>query len=236
MRHLLYIPVIHDEADLGSSGPDLAHGSAALAGERRWAMHRETASQFWRSVGDYLCRFDARKMRVYQDGVAADGAAGRRIVEEGARRASRNYQLVLQLLNHGGQLQATEHPALLLQEHANLRAGGHQTPSPEQRERLLEGRDTYIADVIGSTLQDGELGVLFIGAGHNVLGRLASDICVQRVKDPDKLRLYIEELLLGNDSQNLEALAQYLAAPVDERNRRMMGDNSIQGHLHEAPC
>lgn len=215
MRRLLYIPVIHDEADLGISGPDLAHGSAALAGERRWTMHRETASRFWQNVGDCLRRFDARKMRLYQDGLAADGTTGRRIVEEGARRGSRNYQLVLQLLNHGAELQATEHAALLLQEHANLRAGSRQAPSPEQRQRLLEERDTYIADAISSTLQEEELGVLFIGAGHNVLGRLAPDIGVQKVKDPDKLRVYMQELLLATDSPKLDALARYVAAPVE---------------------
>ncbi len=227
MRHLLYIPVIHDEADLGSSGPDLAHGSAALAGERRWAMHRETTSRFWESVRDYLSRLDARKMRVYQDGLAADGAVGKRIVEEGTRRGSRNYQLVLELLNHGAHLQATERVELLLQEHAQGREGARPAPSPEQRERLLEERDAYIADVISSTLQEEELGVLFVGAGHNVLGRLPADIRVQTAKDPDKLRMYIHELLLGNDSRNLEALAQYLSAPVDERNDSMMGDKSV---------
>jgi hypothetical protein len=178
-------------------------------------MHRKTASQFWQGVEDYLCRFDARKVRIYQDGLAADGAAGKRIVEEAARRGSRNYQLVLEWLKRGAQLQATEQLAVLLQEHANLRAGSHQTPSPEQRKRLLEKRDTYIADVIGSTLQDGEMGVLFIGAGHNVLDRLAADIHVQKVKDPDKLRMYVHELLLGTDSRKLKSLARYLAAPVD---------------------
>lgn len=215
MRQLLYIPVIHDEADLGSSGPDLAQGSAALAGERRWAVHRETASRFWQNVSDCLRRFDACKMRVYQDGLAADGATGKRIVEEGARRGSRNYQLVLQLLNHGAELQATERLALLLQERANLQIGGQQALSPEQRERLLEERDTYIAGVIGSTLQVEEMGVLFIGAGHHVLGRLAPDIRVQIAKDPDKLRMYMRELLLGNDFPKLDALARYVAAPVE---------------------
>lgn len=215
MRHLLYIPIIHDEVDLGSSGPDLAHSSAALAGERRWAMHRETVRRFWESVEEYLRRFDPSKMRIYQDGLAIGGAAGRRIVEESARRGSRNYQLVLDMLNDGAQLQSTEHAALLLQEHANLRAGEGQVPSPEQRERLLEERDTYIADVIGSTLQEEELGVLFIGAGHDVLGHLAADIRVQTAKDPDKLLMYIHELLLGKDSRRLETLARYVAAPVD---------------------
>ncbi len=215
MRHLLYIPIIHDEADLGSSGPDLAHSSAALAGERRWAMHRETVSRFWETVRDYLSRFDARKMRVYQDGLAAGGAVGKRIVEESARRGSRNYQLVLDLLDDGAQLQATEDAVLLLQEHAQVPAGGRPAPSPEQRERLLEERDTYIADVISSTLQEEELGALFIGAGHNVLGHLAADIRVQTAKDPDKLRMYIHELLLGRDSRKLKSLARYVAAPVD---------------------
>lgn len=227
MRHLLYIPIIHDEADLGSTGPDLAHSSAALAGEHRWEMHRETVNRFWETVRDYLSRFDARKMRVYQDGLAAEGAVGKRIVEESARRGSRNYQMVLELVDNGAQLQATEDAVLLLQEHAQVPAGGRPAPSPEQRERLLEGRDNYIADVIGSTLQEEELGVLFIGAGHNVLGRLAANIVVQRVKDPDKLRLYIQELLLGSDFRRLETLARYVAAPVDERNHSMMGDNSV---------
>lgn len=215
MRRLLYIPVIHDEADLGSSAPDLAQGSAALAGERRWAMHRETASRFWRNVSDCLPRVDAPKMRLYQDGLAADGATGRRIVEEGARRGSRNYQLLLDLLNHGAALQATEHPALLLQEHANLRAANRQAPSAEQRQRLLDARDTYIANVISSTLQQEELGVLFIGAAHHVLGRLAPDITVQKAKDPDALQTYMQELLLGRDSPELDALARYVAAPVE---------------------
>lgn len=216
MRHLLYIPIIHEEADLGSSGPGLARSSATLAGERRWATHRETVSRFWEMVREYLSRFEACKMRVYQDGLAADGAVGKRIVEEGARQGSRNYQLVLDMLDDGAQLQVTEHVALLLQEHENLRAGERPAPSPEQRERLLEERDAYIADAIGSTLQEEELGVLFIGAGHDVLGRLAADILVQRVKDPGRVRLYVRELLLGRDSRKLKSLARYVAAPIDE--------------------
>lgn len=216
MRRLLYIPVIHDDADLGSSGPALACRSAVLAGESRWAGHRETARRFWGRVADYLSRFDSTKMRVYQDGLASDGTAGKRIVEAAARRGSRNYQLVLKLLKGGAQLQATEDAALLALELANLGAAGDESPSPEQRQHLLEARDTYILDVISSTLQPEELGILFIGAGHDLLGRLAADFQVQTVKDPDKLRIYIQELLLARDSKKLEAMAQYVAAPIDE--------------------
>jgi len=215
VRNLLHIPIIHDEVDLGSAGSALGRRGADMAGKRRWALHRETVCRFWESVGDYLSQFDSSKMRVYQDGVPVDGTMGRRIVEEGARRGSRNYQLVLELLDNYAQLQAAEHPTLLLQEYANLRAEGRQAPSPEQRAHLLEERDSYIAQVINSTLQEGDVGVLFIGAGHNVGRDLASDICVREVKDAGKVHLYIQELLLGNGFAKIEALARYVAAPVD---------------------
>ena len=211
MRNLLYVPILHEEVDLGGSGPALARESAAQAGERRWALHQETLRGFWDGVTEHLGRFDARTMRVYQDGVPVDGELGRRIIEEGARRGSRNYRLVLELLRGGAVLQATEDLALILQEQANLRATGRQAPSAEQREQLLEERDAYIAGVIDSTLQEGELGVLFVGAAHDLAGLIASDIQVQKVKDPGKLHEYVSELLLGSDFGKLEALARYAA-------------------------
>lgn len=215
MRDLLYVPILHEEVDLGSSGPALARRGAAQAGERRWALHQETVRRFWESVTECLGRFDPRTMRIYQDGVPVDGALGRRIIDEGAGRGSRNYRLILDLLNRGAQLQAAEQPALLVQEYENLRSQGHQAPSLEQRERLLEERDVYIARVIDSTLRKGEMGVLFIGAGHDVLGHVASDIRVREAKDPGKLQLYISELLFGTDFGKVQALARYVAARVD---------------------
>lgn len=219
MRHLLCLPVIHDEADLGGAGPALAHRSAALAGEGRWVLHRDTVRRFWESVGNYLCRFDPCTMRVYQDGLAVDGVVGRHIVEEGAGRGSRNYQLVLELLNQGARLQATEDLALLLEELARLGRGEDPAASPERREHLLEKRDTHIAHVINSTLEEGELGVLFIGAGHDVGARLAHDIGVESFKNPEKIRQYIQELLLGSDARKLKALARYVAAPATGERR-----------------
>lgn len=151
---------------------------------------------------------------MYQDGLAADGALGRRVVEEGARRGSRNYQVILTFLDRGAELRATEDAALLLREHASLSHAKHQQPSSRQREDLLKRRDAYIAQRINATLLAGEVGVLFIGAAHNVCPGLANDILVQRVKDAEKIRLYTHELLLGGDAEKLAALATYLAAPV----------------------
>lgn len=224
MRRLLYVPILHEEADLGSFGRPLARASAVLSGEGRWAAHKETVNRFWDSVGSYLRSLDSGKLRVYQDGLAADGETGRRIVEEAARLGSRNYQLVLELLRGGAHLRKTEDPRLLLQERENVaramrgdlgsQAGQEAEQYRRERERLAEERDRFIAGTINTTLKEGEVGVLFIGAFHNLLPHLAADISVVLLKSPEKLRAYVGELLLERDERRLGELARYLASPV----------------------
>lgn len=224
MRRLLYVPIIHNEADLGSAGATLAQKSAALSGDRRWMMHKETVDKFWETVATYTRSFDPHKLRVYQDGLAADGETGRRIVREAVVRGSKNYQLVLELLDRGAELRTTEDPVLLLQEHENLLRQMHQEFAGEgegdteqyrlQRDRLMEERDRFIAETIGTTLKEGEVGVLFVGADHDVATRLPADISVTAVKDPEKVMAYFEELLHGQDERNLAVLAQNLTSPA----------------------
>jgi hypothetical protein len=59
------------------------------------------------------------------------------------------------------------------------------------------------------------VGVLFVGAGHDVGACLAPDVLVQSFKNSQKVLHYIYELLLGKDPREVEALAQYIAAPAD---------------------
>lgn len=220
MRRLFYIPIIHEEVDLGGGGSHVAQDSATRAGDQRWTLHQKTLEGFWSEVERYVRKFDPRKIRVYQDGLAADGALGRRIAEEASRRGSRNYQIILALLDRGADLQATEDPELLLLEGARLQGRRDATVSAVSPRQLLERRDTYIARKINSTLREGEQGVLFIGAGHAVMPALAEDIAVRRFKDPEKLLRYVEELLLGEgDSDTSEALALYVRGPADEESK-----------------
>ncbi|MDP3062228.1 MAG: hypothetical protein Q8O40_03285, partial [Chloroflexota bacterium] len=109
----------------------------------------------------------------------------------------------------------TEDPALLLQERAYLIHAAPGVPSNEARQELMERRDISIAQAINATLQEGEAGVLLIGAGHMVLPHLSRDICVELVKDPKKVVQYMRGILLGEGSAELEDLARYVAAPVN---------------------
>ncbi len=225
MRRLLHVPIIHDEADMGSLGATLARRSVELSGESRWALHQRTVGRFWASVEAFLLSLDPRQMKLYQDGLAAGGEMGKRIAQEAAKRGSRNYQTVLKLLSQGAELRQTEDAQLLMDERRSLLSSLQQVSSQEgtpgtlprtvPAELLLEQRDKFIARAIGETLLAGELGVLFIGAHHNVQPHLFVDITMVAVKDQYRVSDYLNELFQGRDDAKLEELATYLVAPVD---------------------
>jgi len=221
MRKLLYVPIIHGESDLGSLGPAIDRTSASLVGHKRWAEHKQTISRFWQSVADYLLSLDAAGLKIYQDGLVADGELGMRVVEEAARRGSRNHQIILSLMEKGAEIRRTEDASLLLQEHQSLsRLASGQPPEMTsidlkgQSERLAAERDRFIAKTIDESLGEGETAVLFIGAYHSVLSYLAPDIVVQQVKEVEKVRAYFRQLLSRRDEARLKQLAHYLTSPI----------------------
>lgn len=212
MRRLLYVPIIHDDADMGSSGAALARSTARLVGEGLWAIHRQTVEKFWQGVSAYLMSLDPRPLRLYQDGLPADGELGKRIVEEAARRGSKNYQLLLELLQRGAELRKAEDPRLLLEEReiiVHALSGGPVTAQRWAREqvRLTEARDVAIAQAIDSTLKEKEIGVLLIGAAHDVRQHLAPDISVETVMAREKVQAYLSALLAGHHDE-MEKLAK----------------------------
>lgn len=224
MKKLLYVPILHSPADLGSFGAALAQSSARRAGEARWQRHEATVARYWEAVAAYLRSFDPRSLALYQDGLAAGDEVGRRVVREAADRGSQNYRLILELLEQGAQLRQAEDPHLLLQERALMqralqpgRGGGGQDASEwlqAQKARLTAERDAFIAAAIAATLRDGEVGVLFIGAAHDVLSLLPPDLTVAKLKEPAPVREYLEALLAEPDEARVEELGRYLAAPV----------------------
>lgn len=224
MRRLLSIPILHDPVDLGSSGGTMAERSALLVGELRWALHLETLRRFWKSIEQFLFTLAPGGLRLYQDGLAAEGELGRRIVQQAAGRGSQNYQLLLALLDRGARLQKTEDPHLLWQEHELLRwsleqpSGSQGGPEPLQyqlqRDRFTQQRDRSIAATIAATLVEQEMGVLFMGAHHSVETYLPSTITVEVLKDRQQLLTYVQELFSGQDDHRLKTLAQALSAPV----------------------
>lgn len=224
MRRLIYIPIIHTDADMGSLASALEQSTAAVCGAERWKRHKTTASHFWQMVSDYLETMDAKNVKVYQDGFVSDGDLGKKIIEEAVRKGSKNYEIILNLLNRGAEIVSTEDMALLKEEYGLIsRIIKAKTPSQRrlaykeyesQKSRLTMERDSFIARAINETLKDGEAGLLFLGAYHDVIPHLAKDIAVEQIKEQETVKAYFDELLYGRDKRNFERLTSCLTSPV----------------------
>jgi hypothetical protein len=215
LRRLLLVPIVHEPADMGSGALDLLRQTVRLAGERRWTAHQRVIARYWERVGEHLRTLDAGRLRIYQDGLPVGGEAGRRIVAEAAARGSRNHGLLLALVERGAELRETEEVALLVRERARAARGGE---DPEDArgdgDALLVERDRAMARRIDASLRPGEIGVLFVGASHQVERWLPADVAIEPVKDPRRVLAYFQALFLPREDAVLRQLGEYLAAPV----------------------
>ncbi len=224
MKQLLYVPVIHEEADLGSVAASARKKSQEFFGKARWARHKEIVTLFWDRLSGYFSELDPTGLRIYQDGLAAGGELGRRIIEEGAARGSRNYQIVLDLIRRGGEIQKTEDIEILkkelerilqcIQNDSSDKKDSISAENPLKGDRLMEERDRFVAKTIGDTLKEGEQGILFMGAFHRVIGYLPEVIEVREVKNVQKVRDYFTLLISDNDKEEFERLSGYMVSPV----------------------
>ena len=224
MKKLLYVPIIHMKADLGSVADTIDKKSSQMLGEKRWNRHKKAVSEFWDSIANYFAGLSASGLKIYQDGLMIDGEIGKKIIEEGADRGSKNYKIILELMKKGAKIMKTEDLAALKEEYNSL-IKLSQTKSPVEKmltytgyklrkNPLMEKRDKFIAGRINDTLQDGEVGVLFIGVYHNVLPQISRDITVCQLKERSKVKAYFDGLVWGKDEKRFDQLAEYLASPI----------------------
>ncbi len=95
MKKLLYVSIIHTEADLGSVAPTINKRSSQICGKERWNKHRKAVSGFWDSIANYFELLDTSNLKIYQDGLMIDGKIGKKIIEEGVSKGSKNYKILL---------------------------------------------------------------------------------------------------------------------------------------------
>jgi len=205
MRELYLVPILHMSADMGSLASSLDETAKAEFGQEVWQKHKEAVSSFWDSIGQFFDAMNVKGFKIYQDGMVANGADGLRIIKEGISQGSKNYEIVGKLLQWGAVLVKTEDPVLVKQEYAYIAKIAH-SKSPKEKEvwslrykvaqgRLLRQRDDFIAKRIKMTLEEGETGILFIGAEHDVVARLAADINMTEVKELAKVKEYHRALI-----------------------------------------
>ncbi len=188
MRRLVHIPIIHTSADLGSLSALVQEHYARVCGKSSWNQREDMVKALWADIQANLeaLRLNARKTRIYQDGLPICGFE-EKIVRELAMAGSGNHQLILKLLNQGAILMGTEDSQLLIEEYElqkqRLAQETGKSVTPEEQEkhldRVLKARDAFIAERIAATLQEGEVGLLFLGALHRLDALKATDIRVE---------------------------------------------------------
>ncbi|MEW6545544.1 MAG: hypothetical protein AB1446_01320 [Bacillota bacterium] len=174
MRTLIHVSIIHAEVDLGSA----ASRARSRYGKETWARHQQEIRAYWHQISRELdlLGLDWSRVKVYHDSLPAGGSDGLRVVRSLAARGSPNYKLVQELVKRGATLIATEDLRLLLREYELVSSG--RTCPREEFDQLLLARDRHMATRIAETLMEGETGVLFVGAAHQVTRFLPGDIRV----------------------------------------------------------
>lgn len=226
MRTLIYIPIIHTSADLGSLAEYVTKKGIADLGEDVWKGHRRAVEGFWDAISHFFDSVDVSGIKIYQDGMVAEGEVSQKIVEEGVKSGSKNYELISRLLQKGAILVKTEDFNLVREERDRLLAIT-QAKSISQKiiafiryeltkNILLNKRDRFIAKRIDETLNQDETGIIFIGAYHNIKKRLPKDIKIKEIKDVDKVKEYQRLLPFYNkNKERFEELSRYLVSEIN---------------------
>ena len=190
MRTLIYIPIIHTQADMGALAGAIRRLSIEKLGHREWERSVKAIDQLWTGIRETIEKLDLpyAQVRLYQDGLPNCGREVQ-IVTDLANAGSPNHQLLFFLMGKGATLMGTESADLLLEEYQLvqqvLSAQGHgeaervQARQESLSNSLLERRDRYISERINETLREGETGILFLGMLHSLEEKIAKDIQVQ---------------------------------------------------------
>lgn len=187
MRRLVWVPIVHTVTDLGSLGDEVRRRFVASHGPDAWLRRQEQIAAGWRTIRSELIRLGepASSMRLYQDGLPICEQP-ERIVADLADQGSANHRLLREMMEKGAILTGTEDPELLVEEVELAKLAIAAAPIErmrlaEQGRDLLRRRDRAIAARIAATLEDGRLGILLLGALHDVAPYLPPDIIVQRI-------------------------------------------------------
>lgn len=176
---LIIIPLVHTPADMGNLQMQVPSGEE----------DRIETARYWEQVFSYVrgLPFEFSDLKVYQDSLADTSTE---IVEKIVNETQTpNFDVLRWIREKGASIIGTENPSLLVEERQSLQAIFN---SPDEVSKqaarldyfkksfwLLDERDRYIAQRISQTLGRG-IGILFIGAAHNVEGFLPKEVEVSK--------------------------------------------------------
>lgn len=118
MRRLIWIPIIHTQADLGSLSESVRDVYVRRIGHGKWQQHVRDVEEMWSDIREAIdeLALACDHVRLYQDGLPNCGHE-EKIVKDLAEAGSENHQILLDLMERGAQITGTESPEVLMQEY-----------------------------------------------------------------------------------------------------------------------
>lgn len=201
MRELIYVPIVHNFADMGQK-KDILPG----------------VDRFWDVVEEELAKLDLnyKILRIYNDSVSPERLKSG-FWKNLSKKGSRNFRLVERYIDRGAILEGAEEDILLYFPYSFIKLFARTRWETdfiyEIRKKLLttfyknfwflwswdsnvKYRDVMIAKNIDASLKEGEVGLLLIGALHNPLKYLSPNIKVIHIPkvELELVRLWGKEL------------------------------------------
>ena len=194
IKLLIYVPILHTQKEAGEILRSLKGDEAERPTDTLLAEQEKSIKEMWDGIYEKIQKTNIsyRSMRIYQDAMPVCGRE-KEIAEKLARKASRNHQLILDLLKKGANLEGTEDPDLLIEEYDNLsQLIGKASVSiqsyrdslnkyKENGVKLMKQRDAFIAERIISTLKEGETPLVFMGVRHELEKLLQPDFVINYI-------------------------------------------------------
>ena len=188
-RTLIYIPIIHTQADMGALSAAIQRLKVKKLGRKGWERNVNLVNKLWAQIELAIesLALPYERVRLYQDGLPVCGREVE-IVTELEKAGSRNHGLLHRLREKGATIMGTESSELLVEEYQLIKedfaSGKPEFATQEEprrkalRDSLLKRRDECIAGRINETLRAGETGLIFLGMLHSLGSRLDKDIRV----------------------------------------------------------
>lgn len=181
MRVLYYVPMIHTPQELGSLKESAIAAHKQRYGNRQTEEFFKQVEWYWREVSKRIQKAGlfqpetASRLHIFVDGLPnTEKDRVQKIIQELTNLDIPVYNIIKKLQENGAKVHGTENRELLLQEHQYWIgvAKGKKAEAGVTR-KLLKARDQAIARRINEELPEKEIGLLFIGGAHNVIGELA---------------------------------------------------------------
>lgn len=179
MRTLVHIPTIHDVSDIN---PRNLH----RIGASNRIIIQHFANKAWETTENEVGSQNFAGARIYSESISVDDVSALKrkypigLGEKFLNAKSRQARLLGKLIQDGAILEGIENDRWYKAHVWQLQRGtaGKTFTGTMLYTTLKKLRDRHIAQRIDDTLQDGETGILIIGAGHNVQRYLNRDINV----------------------------------------------------------